>query len=44
MTQDVPSIVQAVLDAVNMRSTSVALPGSIEAVPTVIPPAQERKL
>ena len=38
-TQDVPSIVQAVLDAVNARSPSVAVPGSTEAVPTVIPPA-----
>ena len=38
-TQDVPSIVQAVLDTVNTRSTSVAVLGSTEAVPTVIPPA-----
>ena len=38
-TQDVPSIVQAVLDTVYTQSTSVAVLGSTEAVPTVIPPA-----
>ena len=37
MTQDGPRIVQAVLDAVNTRSPSVAVPGSTEAVPTVLP-------
>ena len=30
---------QAVLDTVNMRSTSVAVLGSTEAIPTMIPPA-----
>ena len=39
MTQDIPSIVQAVLDTVNTFSTTSAVPGSTETVPTMTPSA-----
>ena len=37
MTQDVPSIVQAVLDAVTTRSTTVPVPGDTHDVPSLVP-------
>ena len=37
MTQDMPSIVQAVLEAVTSRSATAAVPGTTEVVPSPVP-------